>query len=216
MVVTALEQLTRKKTKLYLDEDLKGILYPQEIRRYHIVQGAELSESQWETLYQEVILRRAKQKAMTLLVRMDYSEYGMRCKLQREYYCEQAIEDTISFLYSYHYLDDVRYAQQFMISRGGSMGRTEIRRKLRAQGIRDDIIVQVYEEAGLEDMDILHEQMKKRLAGRTQLDDKEQRKIISYFLRRGFPYTKIAAVMRCYVKNECSDMWEFSDDIHSI
>ena len=210
-MLVALEPVTKKKTKLYLDEELKGVLYPQDLRNYHITEGAELSETAWETLYQEVILHRAKQKAMALLVRMDYSECGMRRKLRSAFYCAQAIEDTISFLYSYHYLDDERFAQQYMITKGASMGRGEICRRLRAQGIAEDIILRVYEEMEVTDTDVLQAQMRKKLAGRTQLDEKERRRILSYFLRRGFAYGQVVDAMRCYVQNVDFSMGDFSE-----
>lgn len=196
MLVTRLEEITKKRIKVYLEEEYAFVLYPQDIKRYHIAEGKEVTKDTLADLYKETILRRAKQKAMQLLMRTDYSEYGMRQRLLRDLYPLRAVEDTIQFLYSFHYLDDARYTEHYILSKGSHMGYTELKQKLRAQGIADEMIESIYEDMDIDENAVLREQMKRKLSGKKNPDVKERKRVISYFMRRGFSYYQIVDCMK--------------------
>lgn len=191
MTVSRLEEISKKRIKVYIEEEFAFVLYAQDIRTYHISEGCSLGREDLEQIYQETVLRRAKQKAMQLLMRSDYSEYGLRQRLKNAFYPERAIDDTIAFLYSYHYLDDARYTEHYMISKGNSCSYTELRQRLLRQGIDSSMIHSIYEKLNLEDEDVLSLQMQKKLAGRQELTVQEKNRIIAYFLRRGFSYHSV-------------------------
>lgn len=202
MLVTRLEGITKKRIKVYLEEEYAFILYPQDLKQYHISEGKDVTQDTLKAIYKETVLRRAKQKAMHLLMRMDYSEYGMRQRLLKELYPVQAVEDTIQFLYRFHYLDDARYTEHYIIAKGTGMGYAELKRKLRAQGIEDAMIQSIYDSMDIDDNAVLREQMKKKLSGKGKPDEKEQKRVISYFMRRGFSYYQILDSMKNLVDME--------------
>lgn len=202
MIVTGLEETTKNKIKVYLDDVFAFVLYSQDLKQYHIALQRELSEAELSLIYRETVFRRAKQKAMQLLLRTDYSEYGMRRRLERDLYPQQAIDDTIAFLYYYHYLDDARYVEHYITSKGHSLGYAALKQRLQGQGISADMIQKIYGKLELSEDNVLQEQMDKRLAGKTFLTEKEQNRIVGYFLRRGFSYYKITECMRaCLTMN---------------
>ena len=51
MTVDRLEPLDRQRSKVFVDGDFAFVLYRGEIRRYHLEEGAELSEA----LYREIL-----------------------------------------------------------------------------------------------------------------------------------------------------------------
>ena len=61
-------------------------------------------------------IRRARHRALHILERSDRTEQELRAKLERNYRAE-AVEDAISYVKQYHYLDDRRYAVNYLNSR---------------------------------------------------------------------------------------------------
>lgn len=212
MLVTKLEAITKKRTKVYLEEEYAFILYPQDLKKYHIAEGKEVSQDTLSSIYFEVVLRRAKQKAMQLLMHTDYSEYGMRQRLQKDLYPMQAVDDTIRFLYSYHYLDDARYTEHYILSKGSAMSYRELKQKLRAQGIDDTMIQEIYDSMDIDDLGVLREQLKKKLSGKQQLDEKERTRLISYFMRRGFSYHQIVDSMKILAGSEADTAYDLDNE----
>lgn len=196
MLVTRLEGITKKRIKVYLEEEYAFVLYPQDIKKYHIIEGEEVTQDTLAGIYKETILRRAKQKAMQLLMRTDYSEHGMRQRLLRDLYPMQAVDDTIQFLYRFRYLDDARYTEHYILSKGTGMGYTELKQRLRAQGIADTMIRSIYDSMDIDENAVLREQLKRKLSGKKNPDAKEQKRVISYFMRRGFSYHQIMDSMK--------------------
>lgn len=211
MIVTRLEETTKKRIKIYLDDIFAFVLYPQDIKRYHIAESKDIGSEQLSVIYRETILRRAKQKAMKLLLRTDYSEYGMRQRLKRDLYPEQAIEDTISFLYEYHYLDDARYAEHYIRAKCDAYGYAELKQRLLGQGLDADTIQRVYADLKLDEDDILRAQMKKKLSGTQSLSEKEKNRWIAYFMRRGFSYRRITECMRALRVNFTYDTFDYDN-----
>ena len=117
MVVTKVEMLTKIKYKVYLDEEFAFVLYKGELSHYRIVEGNLLEEDTVQEILQKVICKRAKLRAMHLLEDMDRSESALREKLRQGLYPPEAVEAAISYVKSFGYLDDARYAENFVQSR---------------------------------------------------------------------------------------------------
>ena len=72
MIVTKTEACTKTKYKIYLDGTFAFVLYKGEMKRFGITEGADLPEETVETIRTDVILKRAKLRAMHLLEDMDH------------------------------------------------------------------------------------------------------------------------------------------------
>ena len=83
MVVTRVEAVTKTKYKVYVDGQFAFILYKGELSRFHIAEDQELSQESYEKIRTEVILKRAKLRAMHLLNDMWRTEAQLREKLTR-------------------------------------------------------------------------------------------------------------------------------------
>ena len=44
MMVTAVERLDKKRSRVLFDQDLALVLYPQDLRQFSLAEGSELSE----------------------------------------------------------------------------------------------------------------------------------------------------------------------------
>ena len=61
--------------------------------------------------------RQARKKAMKLLERMDRTEKGLSDRLLQAGFSEQAVLDAVSYVKSYGYINDSRYALNYITYR---------------------------------------------------------------------------------------------------
>ncbi len=188
MLISGIEEISKNRIKVFIDDMFAFVLYPQDMKQYHIVVGEEVSETVYEELYRDVVLRRAKQKAMNLLMRCDQTEHMIRQKLEQAYYPRKAIEDTIAFLYSYHYLDDVRFCEHYILLHSEHMGRQDMKQKLLQKGVDSSVISRCMESASIDDRQVLLRLIQKRIGNQQHFSQKEWEKMLSYFMRKGFSY----------------------------
>ena len=197
MVVTKVEMLTKIKYKVYLDEEFAFVLYKGELSHYRIVEGTLLE------ILQKVICKRAKLRAMHLLEDMDRSESALREKLRQGLYPPEAVEAAISYVKSFGYLDDARYAENFVQSRKASKSRREILYQLCQKGVSREIAQQVVEECfdGQDETEaILKIIEKKRVDLRTATPEQMQ-KLYGHLAQKGFRYEDIRQVIQNYDEN---------------
>ena len=93
----------------------------------------------------ETVIRRAHQKTMAMLERMDRTETELRQKMKLDMYSGEVADETIRWLKSLHYLDDSRYAQSDIRGHLAGSSRQELIAKLRTKGISKDIANEAYE-----------------------------------------------------------------------
>ena len=69
MTVTKIEAVSNSKNqyKIYVDEQFAFVLYKGELSRYHIKAGEDIGENVYREIYDEVIVKRAKLRALNLL-----------------------------------------------------------------------------------------------------------------------------------------------------
>ena len=74
MLVTQVTELSKSRSKVYIDQEFAFVLYKGELRLYHIKEGQQLSEEDYRTIMQEVLPKRAKLRAMNLLQGREYTD----------------------------------------------------------------------------------------------------------------------------------------------
>ena len=95
MLVTQVTELSKSRSKVYIDQEFAFVLYKGELRLYHIKEGQQLSEEDYRTIMQEVLPKRAKLRAMNLLQGREYTTAQLRTKLQQGFYPTEIIEQAI-------------------------------------------------------------------------------------------------------------------------
>ncbi len=141
-------------------------------------------------------------RALRILGRRDHSEAELRQKLERYDFPTSAIDETIERCYSYNYLNDKRYAQaksREMLRNGRGVG-PRILLELRRRGIKESLAHEALQSATEEipPEDIFLQQLERRFAGfsYTEASDKERRRVVSYFQRRGFDLGTIFTLLK--------------------
>ena len=193
VVVGTVEQLSKGKRRLHLDNGEIWILYAGELRSLDLAEGTQLSQAQYEQIRCDIIGKRAKKRAMHLLERMDRTEQELRKKLAENEYPEDLIEDAITYVKHYHYVDDARYADCYVRLRGADKSRGKLLAELQRKGVDRELASQVlaeYEEER-DEPQMICELMKKRHDDPETASLQEQRRMYGYLMRRGFQSTDI-------------------------
>lgn len=198
MVVTKIEAVTKTRFKVYVDEEFAFVLYKGELSRYRIVAEGEISEEMFHKIKKEIILKRAKLRALHLLNDMDRTEAQLRAKLNQGGYTEDIAEQAIAYVKSFGYIEDAGYAGRYILSRQGSKSRKEIYAGLCRKGVSkeeiDRAMEECYGEAG--ELEAVQALVRKKRFDPETATDAEKQKIYGYLARKGFRYETIRQVIQ--------------------
>lgn len=200
MIITQITELNKSRSKIYIDGELAFVLYKGEIRSYGLAEGKEIQEETYRVLIQEVLSKRAKLRCMNLLKSRDYTTEQIRQKLKEGYYPQETIDDAIAYVTSFHYLDDERYARDYIVYHINNRSRKRIEMDLVRKGIEKQLIERILQEIVDEDEedkeeDIIREFLRKKRYESEQADESQKRKVIGSLYRKGFSLDKIYKVL---------------------
>ena len=199
--MTDIISVDKKRSKILLEHREPFVLYNGEIRRYHIEKASEISEEMLQTIYKEVLQKRVKERVLHILQSMDRTEYEIRDKLKKGYYPEEIIEYAVEFLKKYNYIDDQRYAQNYINACKGKKSRKIIQQSLYLKGISKEIAEEAFEllEDNMTEGDeraIIYTLLEKRKYKYEAADSKEKNRTAAFLLRKGFEMEDIIHCMR--------------------
>ncbi|MCI8374214.1 MAG: regulatory protein RecX [Lachnospiraceae bacterium] len=131
--------------------------------------------------------KRAKHRALYLLERCDRTEQELRTKLSRSYEPE-IVEEAIRYVKQYGYIDDKRYALNYLKSRGQIKSRRQVEQELLyKKGISRDILEEASQETEAQDEGLLIRRwMEKKHFSPETATLEEQRRLYLFLMRRGF------------------------------
>ena len=197
ILVLSEEAMTKGKIRVRLDTGLTCILYRSEQRQINAYEGSSLTREQYEILVHEILGKRATKRAMHLLEKMDRTEYKRREKLSEGGYPDEAIEDAIGYVKRYHYLDDERYARNYVFLAQDRKSRKKLSIELYQRGIKKELIDRILEEEYEADEEKqICQLLEKRGFDPKTCSEKERQKLYQFLLRRGFQSSDICKVMR--------------------
>ncbi len=203
MIISEIKELDKKRVKVYIDNEFAFVLYKGELRDYSIKEGQELSEASYQEIMDVVLPKRCKLRAMNLLQKKDYTEKQLHDKLSEGLYPREIIDDAIHYVKAYHYLDDERYARDYITYHMSIRSKNRIIQDLSGKGISKDIFMPIVEELYVEeDSDVELDQIKKLLLKKhydPELTEyKEKQKIMAFLMRKGFQMSDIRRAMDLY------------------
>lgn len=192
MLITKLEKIDKKRTKVYIDYEYAFLLYPSDIRKYKIEEEQEITVEIYEEILEDTIYRRAKQKALAILKFMDRSESELVAKLKMAHYTEEIVNRTIEYVRSYHYIDDERYATNYIVSRKDTKSRKQIQMELLHKGISKEVIENIFPKNPDNDKEALKKAIRKKTDDIENLSMEQKQKLFTSLYRKGFSYEDIA------------------------
>ena len=174
------------------------MLYKGELSRYHIAEDSELEEKTYQSIRKEIILKRAKLRAMHLLNDMGRTESQLRTKLLRNDYPSDIVEEAIAYVKSFGYINDAEYTRSFIENRKEKKSKKEIYAALCQKGLPKDLIETALEECYADDDSIaaIEAIVRKKKFDPKSTDYKEMQKMMGYLVRKGFRYDDIRQVIQ--------------------
>lgn len=199
MTVVSIEPYFKGKGRklIKFDDGNQIVLYPGELKKTSLEVDAEVSDDEWDSIITELLTPRAKKRALHLLEKQDRTESDVRGKLSMDYYPECVIETAIAYLYNYHYLDDDRYARNYIHYSASGKSKRLVRQTLMNKGVPRDLVDNIVEaEYDTDERALIRRELERKHYDASVADDAVRRRIYSYLLRRGFAISDIMAVMK--------------------
>lgn len=197
MIVTQIEPVNKKKSKIYIDGQLAFALYKGELSRYRIKTDAEISEDVYEMIINTVLKKRAKLYCMNLLQSMDRTEMQLVRKLKEKWYPQEVAECAIQYVKSYGYIDDAGYASRYIDFKKKSKSRQQITMELLQKGIAKATINEVYEaKEPVDETAMIKHWIEKKKIDIETAEVKEKHKLYMFLIRKGFSPRDISKVIK--------------------
>lgn len=191
MIVTQMMALGRGRYRVDMEDSTAFVLYRGELTKLDIREGGEVPEETMRRIREEILPLRAKKRVMNLLQRRDYTTAGLRDKLREGAYPEACIEEAIAYAASYGYVDDARYAEDFIRCHLEQKSRTRMEQDLMRKGISKAMIGEAFEKLAEEGTAQDEESMIKTLLEKKNFDhraatEKDKQRMYAFLYRRGF------------------------------
>lgn len=201
MLVTRLEDYTNKRVKVYLDGELAFALYKSELRNFKISVDEDISEEVYDEIVDVLLTKRAKLRAMNLLKSRDYTEFMLRDKLRQGVYPDKVIDEAIDYCSSYGYIDDVRYASNYISYSQSSKSRRQIEQWLSTKGVSKEDIDVAFDLLGeadslVDEIQLIEKHISKKHYDKENATYEERQKMMAALYRKGFSMENIQKVLR--------------------
>ncbi len=142
--------------------------------------------------------KEARLKAMRLLTARDYTERGLEDKLTRAGFQPEDVDSAIEYVKSFGYVDDLRYAMNYVRCSVGVRSKREIERKLLEKGVPSDLISQAlteeYSDDDAED-ELIRRLIRKKCRSLDQLDYAGRQKVLAYMFNKGFKPDRVNRIL---------------------
>lgn len=225
MEVTALEKFTKGRIKVFLNDELAYVLYRGEIQKLPLVAssdpepypncklyvGMEISEEIHRYILDEILVKRAKLRAMNILLKHDKSERQLRQMLIDSFYPSEVIDRALEYVKSYGYVDDRRFAHSYASYRVQQKSRKCLEIDLYNKGISknliDEVLDDIYNENDVDEYEMIRKLAEKKCHGSIpealpdRGDEKAWNKLYRHLLSKGYSYENIKRALELSLHN---------------
>lgn len=207
MVVTDIIEVTKAKSRVFLDGEFAFVLYKGELRLYKLRKDEEVSDATVDEILHTLLPKRAKKRSLMLLQKKDYTEMELRRKLQEGEYPQSAIDEAIEYVKSFHYIDDERYCRAYINCYASKWSKQQITTKLLAKGIDKRLTHAVYDELlrdgqlDCNEEELIRDIIRKKHYNPNISDAKQRQKLYHHLLYKGFSMEQIRHVLGEYTED---------------
>ena len=200
-IITKIEELDKKRSKIYIDQEFAFVLYKGEIAQYKLRENEQIEDNIYQIILNEILPKRAKKRSLNLLQKRPYTEQKLREKLTEGYYSEEMIDEAIEYMKSFHYVDDYEYACQYIFYHKESESRRKMEEKLTLKGMDKETLERAfrdsYEEEEQKELELQQaiKLLDKKKYDASTTDWKEKQKIYAFLTRKGISGSVIRKAM---------------------
>lgn len=202
MTITSILEYDKRKVLIQLDGHLTFPLYKSEVDKLHLLEGEDISAEVYSQIMEKILPKRVKLRVMHLLQKRSYTREGLRRKLAEGKYPEDIIVEALDYVESYGYIDDERYAAEYIRCYCESRSKRRIMQDLFVKGISKDVAESawMHHEALNEVVDEvaqIKELLRKKQFDAVGADRKETAKVMNYLYRKGYSTENIMYCVKC-------------------
>ncbi len=202
-VITQIEKYRNNKYRIFINDEFAFLLYKTECSSFGLEEGVALTDEAYSLIFSEILEKRAKLYAMNLLRKQDRTERDLKRKLSEALYPEETIEQAIKYVKDFGYLDDVRYAFNYIRLSASRYGKAELKNKLQEKGISGEDIEEAYRQAAEEgfidentEEELIEKLIRKKYRDITELENADRDKLYASLYRKGFTVRSVEKVLR--------------------
>ena len=190
-LVTDIKDITSKRRLVYINYEPAFGLYAGELITYDISIDKVIPQNVYDEII-KVLTKRATLRGVNLIKDKDYTEYELRQKLLKSYYPTEAVDAAIIYAINNKFIDDRRYAFNYVSFKAENKSRKYIENRLKIKGINDSLIEAACEEYYCDNDNAeliqIEKLIKKKLSGKiaSEITYEEKQKIFSYLYRKGY------------------------------
>ena len=200
MFITNITSDAQGLCNIYIDE-LKAITIPEyDVTNYKLKSGLHITSDMLSTLKCREQIQKAKTVASKYLSYRSYTEKEIMLKLKSLNFQDNIVEDTLSFLKKYKFIDDYSYTNLYIKEKISlnKYGYNKIYTNLLLNGIDHNIINCTYKSLvnkGYidEESNIIKLIIKKKLS---PYDKMNKSKLIAYLHGKGYSFDSIDSAIR--------------------
>ena len=190
--ITAIEVQSKDKTRanVYLDGEFFAGVSIELCVKHSLKKGLEVDEK----FLQELIFEDDKGKALSKAVK--YMGANLKsCQQIREYlkkkeYSKEIVDYVIDKMQEYKYLDDEAYARAYISAYSSKYGKLKLIQALKAKGIKDTTIDNVFAEDELKMQDSIEKVASKYLKNK-EITNETLVKLNRFLYSRGYEFDQI-------------------------
>lgn len=198
MLITKIEPGKNKRFRVFGEDTFLFALYGKELKHYHIEENMMLDDAIISSILDEIIYKRAKERALYLLERRPLTLFLLRDKLRKNDYPEEVINKVIQFLENYHYLDDEDYVRMYVAAYGNRKSKQQMVYDLVRKGISKTSIDSFFEQTDYSEQTCFEEQFQRYIRGKDLEDRMVRQKVFRYFYGKGFAVSLIESMLKEY------------------
>lgn len=147
---------------------------------------AETASQRDDISTEEREVRRAEARAMKLLTYHMMTVREMRERLIREGFNDDLTETAIRYCSSFGYLNDARYAENYLYSMRQKKSARMIRGELVDKGVEEAVIDQVFDENPWDESSVIYDLVCRKAGYPHHFDERELRRVYAFLARKGF------------------------------
>ena len=203
--ITDIKEISSKKVLIFVNDEPSFFLYKNEPEKLGLKSGDIFVTESKDVIYKDLLYRRALNRALGLIRARDHTVFEISDKLKKEYYPESIIYQIIDEMKKQGFLNDRRFAENYISLYFASRSALVIKQKLLQKGIHKDVIEEEIERFSGENPEseaelitkLLQTKYKRNITFTSEHERyKFMSKVYAFLMRKGFSYEKSEKVVK--------------------
>ncbi len=205
MKIDRIVKIKKNTNILYSMGERIAVLKDYELSKFGISEDKELSNELYDKINNDIQYPRAYEKAVDRLAATDKTVYEIQKKLEAYGFSQMIIDRAVAELKRRHFIDDKRYAQNFILSKSNTKSINEICYILKTKGISKELIDEITEEDEYSDDKAVRTIIIKKMKNKDLTDKNELRKLTAYVCNKGFEYELVKRTITQIMEEQEAD-----------